>query len=724
MLCLVFLAPATQAQRPVTGRLVDSVTADAVVGGRIRAAGAALETVSDREGRFVVALARPDTLIISALGYLPFRVAVVPGDAIVARLVRAAVVGDLTVTAARPGGLLGESGHFNIDDSTARILPVTLEPDAFRVLGAVPGVTFGSILSARPQLLGGSDDDTGFAIDGHTVRNPFHAGRYYSAFPSIAASTVDVQLAPGDLGLGGTVAGRVNVNGKRWNCDRPSEIQYGLGLWSAMTGWANDRTAITVAARTLQGTAAGAAAALADDEVEVSVGDAYVRADLDEFRTTVTLFHASDHAGEVDDGFDSDPTFLTLRNTLVGLRTTLAASSHRSVSLMASHASHRSDGGWMPARGTNVDTRTWLRERTVELRWNEALGRGGATAEMIAGVGNRLIDSRVTPEDPLELPLGITELRRTATLLGIGVDVPAGEVTLRAGVRADRYNGRTAVQPRISARLALGSDGWLEARFGRAATLLHLVSDVTTDPKLAFYDYWLAAGQPGVPVGSATHGTLELGQTRSGIGYRLRAYRSTGEGSIALDVDHTPRDQPTGFRVGRTRAMGVEAAIQVRAIDDRWQVNASYLLSSTERNWGSGWIAARDDRRHRLRMNGYVDFGFHTVLAVTLDAGSALPFTTWLTDYPGPRTWGPENGSRGKAGIRVDAALTHEFDGPLGTRMTFGASINNLSLGDQVLREPTLEWTADSDGSARAIITSEPLFWLPPVPSVLLRVRW
>ena len=726
---LLFLAIATQrveAQRPVTGRVVDSVTAAAIAEVRVRAVGTGSETVTARDGRFTILLNLPaDTLLITALGYAPTMVVVAGGDSVVIRLSSAAVVSELTVTAARHGALLGASGRQAIDDSIARVLPLALEPDAFRILAILPSVSFGSILSARPQLLGGSEDDTGFAIDGHSVLNPFHAGRFYAAFPSIAAASTDLELAPGDLALGGTTVGRVNVSGKRWNDDRSTEIQYGLGLWSAMTGWSNDRTALTVAGRTLQGTVAGAAAAVADDEVDIAVGDIYARADIDEFRSTITFFHARDRAGEVDDGFDPDPVTLHLSNTLIGLHSTLGASPRRLVSLRASHAVHRSDGMWIPARSTTVSAFTNLRYRSAELQWQESFGRNGAGVEMVAGLTNRRISNRVHPLDPLEIPPGGTEMTGTALHAGVGLRVPIGRLVLRGGLRADRFNGQTAVQPRLSARTVLGVNGWLELSHGRAASLMHLVSDASTEPKLAFYDYWQVAGQEGIPTAAVTHTALELGRTQERFGYRVRAYRSTGGGTLDIDLDHTPRDQPTLFRVGRTRSVGVEAAGQWRAADHRWRLNASYLLSSSERNWGAGWVPARDDRRHRLRLNGAVDFGFNTVLATTVEAGSALPFTPYATVYPNPQTWGPENSGRGRASVRIDAALTHEFGGPFGSVMTLGASITNLSLGDQVLREPSVKHVSNPDGTLReSLITSEPLFWLPPFPSVLLRVRW
>ena len=84
---------------------------------------------------------------------------------------------------------------------------------------------------------------------------------------------------------------------------------------------------------------------------------------------------------------------------------------------------------------------------------------------------------------------------------------------------------------------------------------------------------------------------------------------------------------------------------------------------------------------------------------------------------------GEEHSGRGDPGLRIDAALTHEFGGPWGTRMTLGASISNLSLGDQVLRESVRELTPDGTGLTGRM-TSKPVFWIPPFPSIIVRVKW
>ena len=58
--------------------------------------------------------------------------------------------------------------------------------------------------------------------------------------------------------------------------------------------------------------------------------------------------------------------------------------------------------------------------------------------------------------------------------------------------------------------------------------------------------------------------------------------------------------------------------------------------------------------------------------------------------------------------------------------MILGASISNLSIGDQVLRESfTDEILRDDAGNViGARMGSRPVFWLPPFPSVIVRVKW
>jgi len=58
--------------------------------------------------------------------------------------------------------------------------------------------------------------------------------------------------------------------------------------------------------------------------------------------------------------------------------------------------------------------------------------------------------------------------------------------------------------------------------------------------------------------------------------------------------------------------------------------------------------------------------------------------------------------------------------------MVLGVSLTNLALGDQSPRESQLRYLSSTtpDGVENYRITSEPLFALPPVPSVLLRVMF
>jgi hypothetical protein len=265
-------------------------------------------------------------------------------------------------------------------------------------------------------------------------------------------------------------------------------------------------------------------------------------------------------------------------------------------------------------------------------------------------------------------------------------------------------------------------DRWFEVAAGRASRLMHLVTDATTDPPYTFHNYWLLAGDPARPIARSDHLTLEYGGRLAGAAFRLRGFGSIGDGSIDLDLEGRPVEESVGFRIGRTRTIGGEAALLWRASDSRWELQTAYTFMRSERDWGDGWLPAQGDRRHRVRVTGMRGIGSLFTLAGTLEAATSVPFTPFVQFDP-IRVQGEEHSGRGDPGLRIDAALTREFGGPWGSRFTLGASISNLSLGDQVLRESTREITPDGNDLTGSIV-SKPVFWVPPFPSVIVRVKW
>src|SRR5690606_11672587 len=147
----------------------------------------------------------------------------------------------------------GADNTWVIDATVVEAAPPAVEPDVLRALALAPSVSFSSIRSSRPLIRGIDADDTGFSIDGHEVVNLYHIGRSFAGFPQIAAEQVAVTSQPTRVDIGHTTSGRVEIRGLEWETDRGSELHYGLGAWSAMTGWSGGSVRAVLAGRTVAG---------------------------------------------------------------------------------------------------------------------------------------------------------------------------------------------------------------------------------------------------------------------------------------------------------------------------------------------------------------------------------------------------------------------------------------------------------------------------------------
>ena len=141
--------------------------------------------------------------------------------------------------------------------------------------------------------------------------------------------------------------------------------------------------------------------------------------------------------------------------------------------------------------------------------------------------------------------------------------------------------------------------------------LSHLVSDLQSEPDLAFYDFWLGAGEGGVPVPVVDHGTVDLDLARGSFAGRLSLFASRGRGLVEL---RPASDQRTGvnapFRYGRSRSRGLEAQLALRGDSTRANaLSVSYALSWAQRDWDGSWVPWSLDRRHLFRLDGRRSFG-------------------------------------------------------------------------------------------------------------------
>lgn len=81
-----------------------------------------------------------------------------------------------------------------VTSSSARVVPALVEPDIFRSIAALPGVSQPNDLRGRLHFAGGRADETGIRLNGHPLQNPFHLAELLSGFNIASLARADVLL--------------------------------------------------------------------------------------------------------------------------------------------------------------------------------------------------------------------------------------------------------------------------------------------------------------------------------------------------------------------------------------------------------------------------------------------------------------------------------------------------------------------------------------------------
>lgn len=734
-------APAT-AQLPTLRGVVARNDGHApVTGALVRLQHSGNRTTTGFNGGFVLTLASvPDTLIVTAIGFRPDTLPVGNADSVTVMLRDAPLALADLVAAQGTAELLasGDPESWKVSGKALRALPTAVEPDINRSLALVPGVSFSSPLSARPMLRGLDADDALMTLDGFTGINLYHIGRFFSAIPGLAVDHADVRFQPTGADLGGTTAGEVSIVGRSGTNPGSGDAQYGAGALSAAGGAAsaNGAASVFVAARTVKTSLLSEV--LDNEHVDYDFHDLYanVRASPAGVPTMISFFATSDHVSPDTTQANPGDARMDWSNVLIGARSNLLRSADAGLTLSLAYSHHQEQSVGIPARDVYVDVRNDLSTFTAQINGNARIGEAMAFrygAVMLHRDIQNVISPngyRLNPYDPFGADNYLTNRNEQRAELGgySEVAVRHGSATVTAGVRVDHADGLSVVQPRASVRIVGAHDSWIEFSAGRSARLFHLVSDSRSEPKYAYYDFWLPAGVDGIP--AATMNNLSLGGAYTVGRWRLRAdiFAASGDGEIDLKPHISFLVNTPGglFRYGRSRVRGADISAVSGAADGSWSVGLSYVYAISERDWGDGWVPWIADRRHDLRFFGTVRATGSIRLSSTVAIASALPYTPvygWVVP-PDPGVgvnalYGPEMSARGLASLRLDASITKEFRGPWRSRWEAGFGVSNISAGDQAPRTGELLFTKSRPSTP--YISEDQRFSLPVVPSIVVR---
>ncbi len=731
------------AQTAVRGAVVDAETGAPLPGALVTARAAGRATTTDRFGRFVLWVERfPDTLVVAHIGRAAARVALdaaPTGPLHITLETRAITLSDVIVTApadaARP---LEDVGRWQVPLAVARGLPPAIETDVLRSLTLVPAVSFSTPLSARPIIRGYDAGESSVRIDGFEILNLYHIGRVFSAFPADAASQVSVATAPHGAATGGTLAGTIDISGQT---GQAGAVHGGVDLsLASATAWAGGGGAGAQwfgGARAVHLSVLNAAGG---GTIPYDFQDVYANALFSgkgRPAARVTAFASRDHL------FDRDlSNGMDWSNLLIGGRWQAIDDGRRAVSLWASANRFVEDVENVPARYSRIDLRN--RFDRVGAGADVSVQGGGSRLGLGASVARRTIGNRIMPRSGDDFAATDAEFRLTEVGLYTEWTAMLGRTSWQAGLRLDAAGDRRVLQPRARLAVPLATGASLGVAVGRTARLYHLVTDPQSEPELAFYDFWLNAGENGVPVPIIDHGTVDLDFVRGRVTGRLSLFASRARGLVELRPSTDQRaDAIAPFRYGTGRSGGLEMQLGLRGdAPDAGALSATYVLAFAQRDWGSGWVPWSQDRRHMLRLIGRTRLGTRWSLSAAFEALSGAPVTpvegvliVGMPDAAGPGlsrdlgrstrpayVFGPEHSKRSGGTARMDLGASYTFGGPWNTRMALGLSVVNAGFGPVAPVRPAAPRL--EPGTGRGHVRYERLFDLPAVPSVTMRIEF
>jgi hypothetical protein len=612
----------------------------------------------------------------------------------------------------------------------ARGLPAAVETDVFRALALSPAVSFTTPLSARPLVRGFDAAATSVRIDGHEVFNLYHLGRVFSAFPADAAQQIGLTAAPARVSEGGALSGLVDIVGRSGALEG---IEGGadLSLASAATwlgggGRARAFGAVRVAYL-------GLIAALASQPSPY---------DFQDFYGSLVYGAAGRPSGRLSvfasrDELDTDADSMSWNNVLLGSRFQLLDRATVGVAHSIAVTGFTEDAPAVRARNSTIAVRNRLIRVSSGLEaaiqgpgFRIMLGAGGGWRTMSNVIAPLRGSRDVIPRDVRTDRLELSAFAEWGQVLG-----PA---SVQVGLRLDATGDANAVQPRGRVQVPLGRDVAISAGVGRTAQLYHFVAEPRSEPDLTFYDIWLSAADSGIPVATADHAAVDLDLTRGAWSGRLSVFAARARGLVELrpDTDPTPTEQ-SQFRIGRGSTHGLELQLGLGGTAARASsFSVAYVLSASERDWGSGWVPWSQDRRHLVRLLGQLKLSARWAIFGMLEAQSGAALTpvdqVLLFERPGGSdrlgpslsyVYGAENGMRSPGTARLDAGARWRFGGPWGSQAALGLSVLNLTFGPVAPVTPKDPERLGTDPPTIRI-EWERLFVLPPIPTVTFRLEF
>lgn len=727
----------SQDQFHVSGSVVASESRAPLVGAVVTALRSHRTATTDRLGRFSLWVDQiPDTLVAGFIGRARDSIILTSATLESVRFELSSAPGrvpDLAVTANALTDETTSLATWRLSLAEIRAVPPAVESDIYRSLSLVPAVSFSTPLSARPIVRGYDGGESSFRIDGHEVLNLYHIGRAFSAFPPNAAQQVSVSASPPPVSEGGTLAGVVDVTGQGGATDATDGgVDLSLVSASAWLGHGGESVSAFGAARLVH---LSTISAVSSQGVPYDFQDFYansVIAGRDGPRAKITAFASRDHFLDRDIGSGMDWS-----NLLLGARVRVMSKGSAAITATASATRFAEDVNDIQVRASRLN----LMNRFARVSGGGELRMGTASSRLLFGtnVGLRKVRNDILPQSGSDfIPTNVSVDRLELGAYG-DWSHEWGETKLQVGARFDAAGPATVLQPRARVELPVGTGMSLSAGVGRTGRLYHLVSDPQLEPDLAFYDFWLSAGEGNVPIPKVDHLAVDLNGGGSSFGWRLSAYASRATGLAEVHPANEP--VPPGgdqFRYGEGRTFGAEVQVGTQPNETRRaSFTIIYALSWSERDWGGGWIPWAQDRRHLARAIGSARLSSKWTLFGAIEASSAMPLTpveqvVLIHDPTGggggrpAYKFGSENSARGLGTARADLGARFEFKAFRDSRASVGLSVINLGFGPvSPIGAASPFFEPGPPGEPDIIrVRYQRLFSMPAIPTVTFRMEF
>jgi len=224
VLMLAVPPAAAQERASLNGYVRDADTGETLLQANVVLEGTRRGTATNNEGYYTIGDLAPGTytVVVSYLGYRSRTEEVTLSAGETRRLDVALPPTDLqgegvVVTGARDERTEQRIGVDKLPAASVTDLPSVLEPDVFRSLALLPGVTTASDYSSNLYIRGGGPAQTLIQLDRTTVYNPTHFFGFFSAFNPDAIKDVQLYKGTYPAEYGGRLGSVVDIYNKDGN---------------------------------------------------------------------------------------------------------------------------------------------------------------------------------------------------------------------------------------------------------------------------------------------------------------------------------------------------------------------------------------------------------------------------------------------------------------------------------------------------------------------------